>query len=130
MPEPLQQVCVSLPPNLVALVQQHASVTDRTLGGMIRHVVSEWARSQPLPDGAPTFPARVLPSVAANPQAIAEAKARVTAMREEQAQIRRKKKIHGTTVAEDTRADEINFEIDLLTKRIALAEKMMPTNGG
>jgi hypothetical protein len=46
MPEPLQQVNVSLPPNLVALVQLHAARTDRTLGGMIRHVVAEWARSE------------------------------------------------------------------------------------
>ena len=128
MPEPLQQVCVSLPPNLVALVQRHASQTDRTLGGMIRHVVSEWARCQPQPEGV--FPARMLPSVAANSQAIAEAKQRIAAMRKEQAQIRRRKRTHGTTVGEDTRADEINFEIEITNKAIAMAERMMPSNGG
>ena len=51
MPEPLQQVNVSLPPSLVALVQRHAAQTDRTLGGMIRHLVAEWARGEGAPEG-------------------------------------------------------------------------------
>jgi hypothetical protein len=51
-------------------------------------------------------------------------------MRKEQAQIRRRKRTHGTTVGEDTRADEINFEIEITNKAIAMAERMMPSNGG
>jgi len=60
MPEPLQQVNVSLPPSLVALVQRHAAQTDRTLGGMIRHLVAEWARREAPPEGTvltPTYEA-------------------------------------------------------------------------
>ena len=46
MPEPLQQVNVSLPAALVAFIQRQAAQTDRTMGGMIRHVVAEWARHE------------------------------------------------------------------------------------
>jgi hypothetical protein len=130
MPEPLQQITTSLPPALIALVQRHAAQTDRTLGGTIRHIVAEWARSQPPPEGVFDFP--TLPAVEATPEAIAAAKARVAAMRQEQARIRRKKTTHGTTVDEDAKADRFIDEIATMEQRIALAEKMMPRsrNGG
>jgi len=38
MPEPLQQLNVSLPAALVAFIQRQAAQTDRTMGGMIRGV--------------------------------------------------------------------------------------------
>ena len=47
MPEPLQQVNVSLPAALVAFIQRQAAQTDRTIGGMIRHLVAEAARREP-----------------------------------------------------------------------------------
>ena len=46
MPEPLQQVNVSLPAALVAFIQRQAAQTDRTMGGMIRHLVAEAARRE------------------------------------------------------------------------------------
>ena len=55
MPEPLQQVNVSLPAALVAFIQRQAAQTDRTIGGMIRHLVAEAARRQAPPEGV--FPA-------------------------------------------------------------------------
>jgi hypothetical protein len=51
MPEPLQQVNVSLPVALVAFIQRRAAQTDRTMGGMIRHLVAEWARREAAPEG-------------------------------------------------------------------------------
>ena len=52
MPEPLQQVNVSLPAALVAFIQRQAAQTDRTMGGMIRHLVAEAARREVAPEGA------------------------------------------------------------------------------
>ena len=52
MPEPLQQVNVSLPAALVAFIQRQAAQTDRTMGGMIRHLVAEAARREAPPQGA------------------------------------------------------------------------------
>jgi hypothetical protein len=92
MPDPLQQICVSLPPNLVALVQRHASESDRTIGGTIRHVVAEWARSRPPAEtGFSDAFAPPVPGVPATPEAIAAAKERLAALRQEQEQIRRRK---------------------------------------
>ena len=51
MPEPLQQVNVSLPAALVAFIQRQAAQTDRTMGGMIRHLVAEAARREASPEG-------------------------------------------------------------------------------
>jgi hypothetical protein len=129
MPDPLQQVCVSLPPSLVALVQQHAAQTDRTIGGMIRHVVSEWARSQPPREGVFNFP--TLPGVPATVEGVRAAEERIDAMRKEQDQIRRKKKIHGTSVDEDARHDQLHFMIELTLSRLAAAQRQLrPSNGG
>jgi hypothetical protein len=133
MPEPLQQVCVSLPPNLVALVQRHASESDRTIGGMIRHVVAEWARSQPRAGtGFSDAFAPPVPGVPATVEGIAAAKDRVAKLRQEQEQLRRRKARWQTTIDEDTRVDRLVAEIEIMDKRIALAEKMMPRsrNGG
>ena len=52
MAEPLQQVNVSLPSALVAFIQRQAAQTDRTMGGMIRHLVAEAARREAPPEGA------------------------------------------------------------------------------
>jgi hypothetical protein len=128
MPDPLQQICVSLPPNLIALVQRHASGSDRTIGGTIRHIVAEWARGQPPPEGVLTFP--TLPGVPGTVEGIAEAKGRITAMRQEQDRIRRKKSVYGTTVDEDTRHDRLNVEIGITNVRIAMAERLVKPNGG
>ena len=51
MPEPLQQLNVSLPAALVAFIQRQAAQTDRTMGGMIRHLVAEAARREAPPEG-------------------------------------------------------------------------------
>jgi hypothetical protein len=134
MPDPLQQVCVSLPPSLVALVQQHAAQTDRTIGGMIRHVVSEWARSQPRPEtvGFSDAFAPPVPAVQATPEAIAAAKERLAELRDEQVKIRRRKARWEATVSDDARLDRLIAETEVLGKRIAAAERMLPrsSNGG
>jgi len=53
MPEPLQQVNVSLPAVLIAFIQRQAAQTDRTIGGMIRHLVAEAARREVPPERVP-----------------------------------------------------------------------------
>ena len=63
MPEPRQQVNVSLPAALVAFVQRQAAHTDRTMGGMIRHVLTEWARREMPLEGAFTAPTCEAPLV-------------------------------------------------------------------
>jgi len=50
MPGPLQQVNVSLPAALVAFIQRQAAQTDRTMGGMVRHLVAEAARRESPPE--------------------------------------------------------------------------------
>jgi hypothetical protein len=54
MPEPLQQVNVSLPAALVAFIQRQAAQSDRTMGGMIRHLVAEAARREAPEEALPT----------------------------------------------------------------------------
>jgi hypothetical protein len=130
MPEPLQQVCVSLPPNLIELVLRHASVTDRTLGGMIRHVVSEWARSHPSPTGAPVFPVGpTIPGFSQTPEGIAQAKEYIAKLREELRRIRHRQKIHADDASDEDRAARINFELDVVSKGIDMATRMPPSNG-
>jgi hypothetical protein len=126
----LVQMKLSLPPELAAYVQDQAARADRTPSGQVRHWISELRRREPRAEGVFNFP--TLPGVPATPEGIAAAKARVAAMREEQARIRRKKKVHGTTVDEDTRHDRLHVEIGMTNERIALAEKAMPRsrNGG
>jgi hypothetical protein len=125
----LHQLKISLPPDLVAYVQQQAARTDRTPSGVIRHWIAEQKRREPPPEGV--FPAPVLPGVAANPKAIAEAKKRVTALRQERDELRRRhRKYYGTTLEEDQRCDRLSMEIELTDKGIAMAERMLPTNGG
>jgi hypothetical protein len=101
---------------------------DRKLARALADVLVEATRPAKAPEGV--WPARTLPSVAANPQAIAEAKQRVAAMHEERQKLIRRKRTHGTTVAEDTRADELIGEIEIANKRIAFAERMIMANGG
>jgi hypothetical protein len=50
----LQQMKLSLPPDLLAYVQQQAALTDRTPSGMIRPWIAEQRRREPPPEG--TFP--------------------------------------------------------------------------
>jgi hypothetical protein len=131
MPEPLQQVCVSLPPNLVTLVQQHAAQTDRTIGGMIRHVVAEWARTQPRPEGGfPDAFAPPVPAVKPAVQSIAEAKVRLDELKQERERIKRRQQLRSDTAADGARLDRLNAEIEVFGKHIAMAERMMPANEG
>ena len=63
MPEPLQQVNVSLPAALVAVIQRQAAHTDRTMGGMLRHLVAEAARREAPPEAAFAAPTCEAPLV-------------------------------------------------------------------
>jgi hypothetical protein len=133
MPEPLQQVCVSLPPSLIVRLQQGAVQTDRTLGGMIRHLVSEWARATPLPEGG--FPDAVTspyPAVKADATSIAEAKIQLGELEQERERILQKQRRWSDTAADGTALDQLNLRIDLFRKNITMAERMMPRrrNGG
>jgi hypothetical protein len=126
----LVELKLSLPPDLLAYVQQQAARTDRTPSGVIRHWIAEQKRREP-PDHAPAFPAEIapiIPGVAANPKAIAEAKERVTALRQERAAIHHRQRLKNDTAADGRRVDEINSEIEVTSNRIAMAERM--ANGG
>jgi hypothetical protein len=132
MPQ-LQQVIVMLPEPLVAFLKRAAEREDRTLSGARRHLISEAARAEPPPAGAPWIPpGPTIPGVSPTPEGIAQAKEHIAALRREQDQIRRRKRTHGTTVAEDTRSDEITMIVGVMSQRIAAAEKILPTarNGG
>jgi len=127
----LLQMKLSLPRELAEYVHQQAARSDRTPSGMIRHWISEQRRREPSPDGTPVFPAgRIIPGVPATVDGIAAAKEHVVALLEEQKQLHRRKRVSGTTVAEDTRADAITSEVGIINQRIAAAEKMLPRNGG
>jgi hypothetical protein len=41
-----------MPAAFIAFVQRQAAQTDRTMGGMIRHLVAEAARREAPPEGA------------------------------------------------------------------------------
>jgi hypothetical protein len=130
MPQ-LQQVIVMLPEPLTAFLKRAAEREDRTLSGVLRHLVSEAARVEPPPAGAPWVPpGPTIPGVAATPEGIAQAKEHIAALLEEQKQLHRRKRVSGTTVAEDTRADQITMIVGVMGQRIASAEKMLPRNGG
>jgi hypothetical protein len=130
MPQ-LQQVIVMLPEPLVAFLKRAADREDRTLSGALRHLVSEAARVEPSPAGAPWVPSGpTIPGVVATSEGIAQAKEHIAALLEEQKQIHRRKRIHGTTVAEDARADQITMIVGVMGQRIAEAEKILPRNGG
>ena len=125
----LQQMKISLPADLFAFVQREASRSDRTPSGYIRHVLAEAKRHEP--PGAPVFPVgRQFMPVPPTVEGIAAAKQHVDALRLEQEKIHRRKRVSGTTVAEDTRADAITSEVGIINQRIAAAEKLLPRNGG
>src|SRR5262245_46649338 len=130
MAEPvLQQLKISLPADLLAYVQQTAVRTDRTPSGVIRAWIAEQKRREPPPEGV--FPAPVFPGVAATPEAVAEAKQRVAAMRQERDELRRRqRKYYGTTLSEDERCDRLSADIELTEKHLLVAERMLPNSGG
>jgi hypothetical protein len=130
---PLQQVIVMLPEPLVAFLKRAAEREDRTISGALRHLVSEAARAEPAPAiGFPDAFAPPVPAFPVTPEGIAAAKERVAAMRKEREQILKRKAKWQTTVDEDTKVDRLVAEIEILGKRIAAAEKMLPRsrNGG
>src|SRR5262245_52338182 len=124
MAEPvLHQLKISLPPDLLAFVQQQAALTDRTPSGFIRHVLAEQKRREPRPEA--TFPAPVFPGVPATVEGVAEAKQRVATMRQERDELRRRqRKYYGTTISEDERCDRLSADIELFEKGIVMAERM------
>jgi hypothetical protein len=129
----LQQVIVMLPEPLVAFLKRAATREDRTLSGVLRHLVSEAARTEPPPQtGFSDAFAPPVPSVPATVEGIAAAKERLAKLRHEQAQIRRRKARWQTTVDEDTRIDRLVAEIEIMGKQIAMAERFVKpgANGG
>jgi hypothetical protein len=137
----LVQLKLSLPPDLIAYVQQQAAHADRTPSGVIRHWISERKRCEPPPEA--TFPAKVLASIK-TAEEIAAAKVRLAALREERERLQKllwgepgrfiakdnTRVMQGRppsgTAADGARLDELNAEIDVLTKQIVLAERMLP----
>jgi hypothetical protein len=130
MAEAFQQINVALPTHLIEFIRRQAARQDHTVSGAIRHLISEAARREPPAEGKFDFPA--LPAVPATPEGIAAARERIAAMEAEQEKIRRKKKVYGTTAAEDARHDALHFEIETTQHRLAMAENMLPRsrNGG
>ena len=133
MAETLQQINVALPAHLVEFIRRQAARQDHTVSGAIRHILAEAARREPPPEGAPVFPdalAPPVPAVKPDAQSIIEAKERLASLKAEREEILRRKRLWQTTVNEDTRVDRIVAEVEVLGKRIAAAEKMLPRNGG
>jgi hypothetical protein len=127
-----QQFNVLLPENLAGFLKTEAARRDFTISGLLRHYVSEAHRAAPR-EGAPTFPdaiAPVVPAFPATPKGIAAAKERLAAMNKEREQILKRKARWQTTVDEDTKVDRLVAEIEVTSKRIEMAEKMLPRNGG
>jgi hypothetical protein len=129
----LVQIKLSLPPDLFTYVQQEAVRTDRTASGQIRHWIAEQKRREPPPQtGFSNAFAPPVPAVPATVEGIAAARERVVKLRQEEEQLRKRKARWETTVDQDTRVDRIVAEVEVLGKRIAAAEKMLPrsSNGG
>jgi hypothetical protein len=127
----LQQVIVMLPEPLLAFLKRAAAREDRTLSGALRHLVSEAARAEPPAEtGFPDAIAPPVPAVPATVEGIIAAKERLAELRAEQAKIARRKTRWETTVADDVRVDRIIAEIEVTRKAIAMAERMLPRNGG
>jgi hypothetical protein len=128
----LIQMKLSLPPELAAYVQDQAARSDRTPSGQVRHWISELRRREPPPErtGVSNEFAPPVPAVKPDAQSIIEAKERLASLKAEREEILRRKRLWQTTVNEDTRVDRIVAEVEVLGKRIAAAEKMLPRNGG
>ena len=99
---------------------------DRKLARAFADVLVEATRPEKPPEG--TFPARELPGVAADPRSISEARQRLAALREERQQILRRKSLWQTNASEDRRVDDLVAEIEVTSRRIEMAERMI--NGG
>jgi hypothetical protein len=128
----LHQLKISLPPDLVAYVQQQAARTDRTPSGVIRHWIAEQKRREPPPEAVfPTEIAPIIPAIPPTPEGIAAGKARIAKLREELQQIRLRQRMHADTAADEDRISRINLEIDVVSKAVAMVMRMLrPTNGG
>lgn len=130
----LVQMKLSLPPELAAYVQDQAARSDRTPSGQVRHWISELRRREPPPErvGVSDAFAPQVAAVPATPEGIAAAKERLAAMRKVQEQIRHRKRLWQATVSDDARLDRLVAEVEVLGKRIAAAEQILPRsrNGG
>jgi hypothetical protein len=122
-----QQFNVLLPENLAGFLKREAAKRDFTISGLLRHYVSEACRAAPS-QGAPTFPAKELPGVAADPKSISEARQRLASLKKEREEILKRKGRWQTNASEDRRVDDLVAEIEVTARRIEMAERMM--NGG
>jgi hypothetical protein len=129
----LQQLKITLPPDLLAYVQEQASRSDRTASGQVRHWIAEQKRREPPAEriGVSDAFAPPVPAVPATVEGVAAARERLAALRDEEQKLRKRKSRWETTIDEDSRVDRIVAEVEVLSKRIAAAERMLPRpNGG
>jgi hypothetical protein len=115
----MQQVTLSLTPELIAFVEREAELESRSIAGQIRHLVVQAARRA----GAPTAPAwPVRPQVNA-PEEIAAAEARLA---EHEREITRLASIKGIDrmPADDDRLRALRDEVVTLGKEIEMAKRM------
>jgi hypothetical protein len=133
MAETLTQINVALPTHLVEFIRREAARQDHTLSGAIRHLISEAARREPpVETGMSDAFAPPVPPFPATVEGIAAAKDRVAKLRQEEETLRRRRARWQTTADEDRKVDRLVAEIEIMNKRIASAEKMLPRsrNGG
>jgi hypothetical protein len=128
MTEPLIQMKLSLPSDLIAYVKQAAARNDRTPSGMIRFWIVEQKRREPPAEGVPW--GETIPPIPPTVQGTAEGRERITKLRDELQKIRHRQRIHADTGADEDRAVRINFEIETIRKQIDLVTRMLPSNGG
>ena len=115
----MQQVTLSLTPELIAFVEREAEQESRSVAGQIRHLVVQAARRA----GAPTAPAWPVRPHLTTPEEIAAAEARLS---EHEREIARLAAIKGIKrmPADDDRLRALRDEVYTLEKEITMAKRM------
>jgi hypothetical protein len=128
----LQQLKITLPPDLLAYVQEAAARTDRTPSGMVRHWISEQKRREPPPEATPVFANSItVAPVALTPAGVVEGRARIVSLEREIEKRRARQQRHADVAGDEDRIGEILLEIDIIRKGIDMATRMMrPNNRG
>jgi hypothetical protein len=105
--------------------------TDRELARAFATVLADADRPQRPPEGAPVFPAPIIPSVTVTSAGIAKGRSRLAALRRELEQIHARQRAHADTASDEHRISQINLEAEIIRKGIDMATRFLgPGNGG
>jgi hypothetical protein len=124
----LVHVNVSLPEGLLAFVRRQAELENRSFSGQVRHLFDAARRANGVDHSPPKSPWPVLPNVQGNAEPIAEARGLIEQFRKERARIEQRRRRLNGSAADDSRDRELFAWIDIIEGRIAIAERMKPTN--